>query len=164
MISKLIEKLELTDKNFVMSKEEKEILQDIEKSLTHTRPEPLEEAPTERQMNFTPEQEKARQAAKNGELGIKFDEEKTRFDLLPWNEIKQVADVFTLGAKKYADDNWKFVLNAEKRYFSAALRHLVAWKEGEKYDKESGISHLAHAICCCLFLLNFDNERDRNNK
>ena len=115
-------------------------------------------------MKFTPEQEKLRKAAKNGKLGIKFDGEKTRFDLLPWNEIKQVADVLTQGSIKYADDNWKFVPDSKKRYFAATMRHLVAWKEGEKIDKESGISHLAHAICCLLFLLFFDNNEDQNDK
>ena len=111
---------------------------------------------------YTEEQEKLRKEAKAGKLGIKFDGEKTRFDLLPWNEIKQVADVFTLGAKKYADENWKFVPEGRKRYFAATMRHLVAWKEGEKIDKESGISHLAHAICCLLFLLFFDNQDEIN--
>jgi hypothetical protein len=163
---------------------------DLEGSFTHTRPEAEGESPSERQMKeqpdapaasgtifisdqakkrikeglFSPEQEEARKRAKNGELGIKFDDEKTRFDLLPWNEIKQVADVFTLGAKKYADDNWKFVPDGRKRYFAAAMRHLVAWKEGVKYDEESKFNHLAHALCCILFLLFLDNTDEKNTK
>jgi len=152
---------------------------DFEEGLTHSRPEPEGDIPTEREMtpqeiqrkymgppilSFTPEQEKARQEVKAGKLGIKFDKQKTRFDLIPWNEIKQVADVLTLGANKYADDNWKFVPDGKKRYFAAALRHLVAWKEGEQNDTESGISHLAHATCCCLFLMYLDTENDKNTK
>jgi hypothetical protein len=116
-------------------------------------------------MKFTPEQEKARQAAKAGKLGIKFDDgpEKLRWDLLPWEEVEQVVKVLTLGASKYADHNWKFVPENRSRYFAAAMRHLVAWFKGEKLDKESGLNHLAHALCCVLFLLWKDNQ-DENNK
>jgi len=140
---------------------------DVSTSLTHSRPEPEGEPPTERSLTFTEKQEELRTKAKNGNLGIKFDDEKTRFDLLPWNEVKQVADVFTLGAKKYADDNWKYVPDGKKRYFAAAMRHLVAWKEGEKYDGETKFNHLAHALCCIFFLLFLDNEsenKSENNK
>jgi hypothetical protein len=158
---------------------------DVATSLTHTRPEPETPQPTERERPgvpisaiflseeskrkiemglFSPEQEEARKAEKAGKLGIKFDEEKTRFDLLPWNEVKQVADVLTLGAKKYADDNWKYVPNGKKRYFAAAMRHLVAWKEGEKYDGETKFNHLAHALCCIFFLLFLDNNDEKNTK
>lgn len=114
-------------------------------------------------LKLTPEQKKARQEAKAGKLGIKFDNvpEKLRWDLLPYRETGQVVDILTYGAEKYADDNWKFVPDKEKRYFAAGMRHLVAWKEGEKNDKESGKPHLAHAICCLLFLLWNCNE---NNK
>jgi probable DNA repair protein len=48
-----------------------------------------------------------------------------------------------------------------ERYFSAAMRHLVAWKEGSTHDLESGLPHLAHAVCCLLFLLWFD-EKERH--
>lgn len=138
---------------------------DFEESLTHSRTSPDTNPPTERELSFTPEQEKARQEAKAGKLGIKFDNgsEKLRWDLLPWEEIEEVVKVLTLGAFKYADHNWKYVPENRKRYFAAAMRHLVAWFKGEKLDKESGLNHLAHAICCILFLL-WRNNQDEINK
>lgn len=84
--------------------------------------------------------------------GIKYDTEKTRFELLPFEQIEQVAEVLTIGAKKYADDNWKKVM-PRSRYIGASLRHIFAWIRGEKLDKETGKSHLAHAVCCLLFLM-----------
>lgn len=41
------------------------------------------------------------------------------------------------------------------RMSDAALRHITAWIEGEDKDWESGLSHLAHAICCLTFLLTY---------
>jgi hypothetical protein len=109
------------------------------------------------------EQEEARQAAKEGKLGIKFDNgaDKLRWDLLPWREVEKVVKILTFGAMKYADNNWQYVPEREKRYFAAAMRHLVAWKQGEINDKESGENHLSHALCCILFLLWNDIEKQK---
>ncbi len=90
-------------------------------------------------------------------IGRKFDTSKPRWSLLPFKELSQVVEVLTLGSKKYSDDNWKYVDNSRDRYFSACMRHLTSWWNGEIKDKESGQSHLAHAICCLLFLLWFEN-------
>lgn len=88
--------------------------------------------------------------------GAKNDAEKWRWDLLPWDAVEEVVKVLTYGARKYSVDNWKLVPRARDRYFSAAMRHLVAWRKGEKVDGEWGFSHLAHAICCLIFLLWMD--------
>lgn len=85
--------------------------------------------------------------------GIKHDDDKQRWDLLPYDALEHVVKVLTLGAKKYAEWNWMYVERAEDRYFAAAQRHLVAWRGGEGVDPETGVSHIAHAICCLLFLL-----------
>lgn len=90
--------------------------------------------------------------------GVKYDCEKPRWDLLPMREVDEVVQVLTAGASKYSDDNWKFVQPQRQRYFSACMRHLCAWWEGEINDLETGKSHLAHAVCCLLFLMWGDNE------
>ena len=90
--------------------------------------------------------------------GRKDDKAKPRWDLLPVGPVREVVDVLTLGAEKYADNNWQIVPNSRCRYYAAALRHLTAWWEGERHDPETGKSHLAHAACCLLFLLWFDKE------
>lgn len=95
-------------------------------------------------------------------LGVKHDTGKSRWDLLPWGPIGDVVKVLTWGVtvKGYPENNWKNVESPEPRYFAAAMRHLVAWNTGEKKDPESGYSHLAHAMCCLLFLLWFDGYAD----
>ena len=97
------------------------------------------------------------------EDGIKNDSEKPRWDLIPWRELSDVVDVITFGLDKYSEDNWKYV-EPKSRYFAACHRHLYAWSQGEKIDRESDKNHLAHAICCLLFLLWDDNEKVKKEK
>ncbi len=93
-------------------------------------------------------------------MTIKHDAEKWRFSLIPIAPLKSVISVLEFGARKYAPGNWKTVPDARTRYFNAAMRHITAWWSGERNDTESGLPHLAHAICCLLFLLWFDSRCD----
>lgn len=86
----------------------------------------------------------------------KDDAGKLRFDLVSPLFEEAVADVLTYGADKYAPNQWKEVENAKDRYYAALRRHLSAWRKGEKIDSESGKSHLAHAACNIMFLLELD--------
>lgn len=88
----------------------------------------------------------------------KHDGGKDRWDLLPLAPVRAVVRVLTYGAKKYAPGAWKLVPEGRDRYFSAALRHLTAWRDGEQLDVESGLPHLAHAACCVLFLMGLGDE------
>ena len=90
--------------------------------------------------------------------GVKYDSGKLQWTLLPFRAINEVLEVLSFGAKKYAADNWKIVPEARTRYVDAAFRHLTDWHLKEKLDGETGKSHLAHAICCLLFLLWFEQE------
>ena len=92
-------------------------------------------------------------------VGAKHDGGKLRYSLLPKGTISEVLKVLEFGAKKYAPDNWMKVDNAQTRYYDAALRHITAWHEGEKLDSETGVSHIAHALCCLHFLMWFELNR-----
>jgi hypothetical protein len=90
------------------------------------------------------------------EGGRKFDGNKLEYGLLPPLALKATVDVLTFGAQKYERDNWKKVPDSKRRYFDALQRHLWAWKEGEQDDPESNKHHLAHAMCCLMFLYEHD--------
>lgn len=92
---------------------------------------------------------------------MKADAGKARWDLLPWAALSVVVEVLSYGARKYAPENWRHVPDARDRYTAAALRHIAAWRMGERVDAESGLHHLAHAVCCLLFLLAFEVEQAR---
>lgn len=85
--------------------------------------------------------------------GMKFDAGKIDYTLLPWDGVEDIVKVLEFGAKKYARDNWQHVEGGQHRYQAAAFRHMIAYNQGEKTDPETGLSHLAHAGCCLLFLL-----------
>jgi hypothetical protein len=97
---------------------------------------------------------KASQTATKG--GRKFDGNKLEFGLLPPKALEATVDVLTFGAQKYERDNWKKVPDSKRRYFDALQRHMWAWKSGETLDPESGKHHLAHAMCCLMFLYEHD--------
>jgi len=83
----------------------------------------------------------------------KYDQEKVRMGLLPFDSLKEVARVLTFGSKKYTDYGWKQVENGYQRYEDALLRHLTDHKNGEIYDDESKLYHLSHLACCSLMML-----------
>lgn len=84
--------------------------------------------------------------------GRKFDEDKLRYDLIPVLAQEEVVKVITLGAKKYDPENWKNVPEGRRRYYAAAMRHMEAWRKGEKQD-EIGTHHIANAISNLMFIL-----------
>lgn len=88
------------------------------------------------------------------EVGVKFDDEKPRTDLLPSHAILEVAKILTYGAHKYEAHNWRKGL-PWSRVYAAVQRHLMAWNDGETNDKESGLNHLAHACCNLMFLIEY---------
>lgn len=93
--------------------------------------------------------------------GRKDDQGKAQWDLVPWEAMEPVVRVLMHGAKKYGPHNWRLVDRWEERYWNAAMRHLLAYGTGHSLDEETGLPHLAHAMCCLLFLLGRDLEIPR---
>lgn len=96
-------------------------------------------------------------------IGVKFDDEKPRYDLISSHAMNELAKVLTYGANKYNTRNWELGISW-CRVFSACMRHLWAWLQGERYDKESKLPHLAHAFCNIMFLLEYDSQKPEYRK
>lgn len=79
---------------------------------------------------------------------------KPRWELLPWDAVEEVVEILTFGAKKYEDNNWARGARWG-RYMRAAISHITQWWRGEDLDPETGKSHLAHAVCCIIFLMEY---------
>lgn len=82
---------------------------------------------------------------------MKFDENKPMFDLIDPYFEEDVAKVLTMGAKKYAKNNWQKNEDID-RYIGALQRHLNDIKKGNFKDKESKLQHTAHIACNAMFL------------
>lgn len=86
----------------------------------------------------------------------KDDDGKLRYDLLPIGPLAEVAKVYTIGARKYADRNWERGLRWG-RVYAALQRHANAWWRGEKLDQQDGQHHLASVVWCALALMEYEN-------
>jgi hypothetical protein len=56
------------------------------------------------------------------------------------------------GARKYARHNYRIAGVRASVYYDAAMRHLMAWWEGEDIDPDSGLSHLTKAMACLVVI------------
>lgn len=86
---------------------------------------------------------------------IKDNVGKSRLDLIPSIPLRLVGDVLAYGARKYKPNNWRYGLPWGDTYASLQ-RHLIAWQDGEQLDRETGISHLGHALCQLMFLAEYE--------
>jgi hypothetical protein len=76
----------------------------------------------------------------NATLGLRYNSGKLRVELIPWSWTVALAQVFSQGARKYADDNWKKGLSM-REVLGCLERHFLALKRGEMYDEETGCHH-----------------------
>ncbi|MDP8268288.1 MAG: DUF5664 domain-containing protein [Candidatus Tenebribacter davisii] len=104
-----------------------------------------------------------------------INENKPDMDLIPWGLIaKHLPPAYEEGLIKYYKRSWELGF-ATTSMFSGAMRHLIAYRDGENYDhsaQELGIikHHLAGALFSILCMLDtYDNhpeldDRDKNHK
>lgn len=57
------------------------------------------------------------------------------------------------GALKYGRSNFRAVGVRASIYYDATMRHLNAWFEGEEFDPDSGLPHMAHALACLAIIV-----------
>lgn len=57
------------------------------------------------------------------------------------------------GEGKYGLMNWRQSAVSSSVYYDAALRHLLAWWDGENVAQDSNVHHLAHVMACCAILI-----------
>lgn len=67
--------------------------------------------------------------------GLRYDEGKPRYDLIPPEAIEAIAVHYMQGAKKYADRNWERGMDWGK-CFRALMSHAIKWQKGETYDND----------------------------
>ena len=86
--------------------------------------------------------------------GLRYNEGKTRHDLIPPFAQEQYAIVLTKGSVKYAERNWEQGMKWSK-VIASMERHLQAIKKGEDFDNETGLLHAAHVMCNAAFLTEY---------
>lgn len=68
---------------------------------------------------------------------------KPRYELIPHETLKRVAELYGRGAEKYAADNWRQAEGKEaiERFKESAFRHFIQWTAGEEDE-----DHMAGAV------------------
>lgn len=94
------------------------------------------------------------------EPGYPDDNPKTQFGLkkipmhlVPPIAVAHLARAFENGVGKYGPFNWREKTISSTVYYGAAMRHLMAWYDGEDLAPDSGVHHLAHAMACLAMVL-----------
>lgn len=83
--------------------------------------------------------------------GLKYDKDKPRLELIDPLFIEELGRVLAFGAQKYSPDNWREGIDYT-RIIASLKRHTLAFEKGEDIDPETGLSHVVHAACNCMFL------------
>lgn len=99
-------------------------------------------------------------SATGGEKGSKL----ARYDLLPPDALRRVAELYGRGAEKYEAHNWRKGYNWSLS-FAAMQRHAWQFWDGEDYDDETLAPHLASVAFHALALLTFmDEQREYDDR
>lgn len=95
---------------------------------------------------------------------MRFDDDKLRLDLIPVEALIELARVYSMGAIKYDDDNWRKGMPWSK-CIRATLSHFFKWRSGQVIDPETGCHHLAqvawNALTLLVYELNKSGKDDR---
>lgn len=67
---------------------------------------------------------------------------------VPCQPLMELGLAMGEGAIKYGSHNYRIAGVRASVYYDAALRHLMAWWEGEDNDPDSGLPHLVKAMAC----------------
>lgn len=90
----------------------------------------------------------------NPDLGLRYNQGKIRYDLIPPDALEVLARIFTMGAQKYAPRNWEKGFNWMECYASL-MRHAQEWNKGVDVDDESGEPHMGHVMWNAMALTAF---------
>lgn len=82
-----------------------------------------------------------------------YGQAKPPLGLVPGAALVHMAEAFRDGADKYGPANWRLDPVSASTYFSAALRHMQQWQDGEDLDPVSKVNHLGHAATNLAILL-----------
>jgi hypothetical protein len=93
--------------------------------------------------------------------GLRADAGKLRYDLIPVGPLAELARVYTLGAIKYDDNNWRGGI-AYENCVAAMMRHIERWRAGESFDPD-GQHHMASVAFWAFAILQYERDGQPGN-
>jgi hypothetical protein len=85
-------------------------------------------------------------------------EGKPRYDLIPAELLKRLAELYARGSEKYGDDNWRLANgeNEMKRFKASAWRHFIDWQNGWNTEED-------HASAVVFNIFAYEWHVDKNH-
>lgn len=80
-------------------------------------------------------------------------EGKPRYDLIPIDPLKRLADLYARGAEKYEERNWEKG-QPFSRLYASMFRHMMQWREGDRDE-----DHLAAVIFNAMAIMEFEKNK-----
>lgn len=71
---------------------------------------------------------------------------------VPCRVLMELGLAMMEGGRKYGTHNYRDMGVRASVYYDAAMRHIMAWWEGEDTDPDSGVHHLIKAMACFTVL------------
>lgn len=96
------------------------------------------------------------------------DEEKPRFDLIPIELLTRLAELYTRGAKKYGDNNWKTATSKPEieRFKQSAWRHFIEFQSNRE-DEDHAVATIWNIISYewhTKYKMKIENGKTKQNK
>lgn len=94
----------------------------------------------------------------------KDDADKLRMDLIPAEWVTEIAKVLTAGAGKYKPEGWRTLPGGERRFMSAAMRHLMEAKDcmdrglSGFHMSDDNLATLVQAAVNCLIVFSLQKK------
>lgn len=86
----------------------------------------------------------------NFKSGMRRDtqEDKPRYDLIPHELLKRLAELYARGAVKYGDSNWQLANSDEEyqRFKASAFRHFIDWSSNSNTEEDHAIATIWNII------------------
>lgn len=85
---------------------------------------------------------------------MRFNAGKPPVSLIAPRALLEIARVYELGVRKYARDDWRKGMSWNS-VLDSLLRHVLYFEQGQDFDEESGLPHMAHAAWNAITLLEY---------
>lgn len=82
--------------------------------------------------------------------GDRYNDGKLKWSYVNFKALEPMVQVLMFGAQKYSPFNWQKGLQKDE-ILESAMRHLTKMIDGEINDPESGLPHIGHLMCNCMF-------------
>lgn len=75
-------------------------------------------------------------------------DDKPRYDLIPAELLKRLAELYSRGIKKYGENNWRLAESPEEinRFKESAWRHFIDWQNNWNQEEDHAMSTIWNII------------------